>query len=112
MSKHTKGPWHVGVGNGEGSVFADEGRVRMEQGGTTLYPICNVNRGWDEAEDAANARLIASAPELLESLERCTEILWDMTGYLEECRQEPEEQAHQAIKAARAAIAKATGDAT
>jgi len=36
---HTKGPWHVGDGNGEGSVFADEGRrmrvnrsfsVRME----------------------------------------------------------------------------------
>lgn len=65
MSKHTKGPWHVGVGNGEGSVFADEGRARMEQGGTTLYPICNVNRGWDDAEDAANARLIAAAPELL-----------------------------------------------
>jgi hypothetical protein len=56
-----------------------------------------------------SALLMAAAPDLLEALERCTEILWDMTGYLEECRQEPEEQAHQAMKAARAAINKATG---
>ena len=77
MSKHTKGPWHVGVGNGEGSVFADEGRARMEQGGTTLYPICNVNRGWDDAEDAANARLIAAAPQMLALLYNVMNLLSD-----------------------------------
>lgn len=70
MSKHTKGPWHVGTGNGEGSVFADTGRTRLEQGGTTLYPICNVTRGWNDGEDAANARLIASAPELFACLKQ------------------------------------------
>jgi hypothetical protein len=69
MNNHTKGSWHIGVGNGNGSIFADSGRTRLESGGTTLYPICEINSGWDEGEDAANARLIASAPELLDALQ-------------------------------------------
>jgi hypothetical protein len=104
MSKHTKGPWHVGVGNGEGSVFADEGRARMEQGGTTLYPICNVNRGWDEAEDAANARLIAAAPQMLTLLYNVMNLLSD-----------PDADGFDAVRMERdilEVIAKATGDAT
>ena len=106
MSKHTKGPWHVGVGNGEGSVFADEGRARMEQGGTTLYPICNVNRGWDDAEDAANARLIASAPQMLEALSDILhEVTHDIAGL-------PRDELLDVVSAVRelaeAAIAKAT----
>jgi hypothetical protein len=39
--------------------------MRLELGGTTLYPIAQMVRGWDETEDDANARLIAAAPELL-----------------------------------------------
>ena len=70
-TKHTQGPWHVGCGNGEGSIFADEGRMRMETGGTSLYPIATVNRGWDEDEDRANGILMASAPELLDALDCC-----------------------------------------
>ena len=66
---HTPGPWHMGVGNGEGSIFSDNGRTRLEMGGTTLYPIAQIGRGWNEAEDEANARLIASAPEMLAALE-------------------------------------------
>jgi hypothetical protein len=38
-------------------------------GGTTLYPIAQIGRGWDEVEDEANARLIAAAPEMLAALE-------------------------------------------
>lgn len=68
IEMHTKGKWHCGVGNGNGAIFADEGRMRSEQGGTTLYPIALAIRGWDEAEDEANARLIAAAPELLAML--------------------------------------------
>ncbi len=68
MNKHTPGTWHEGAGNGTGSIFADDGRMRFESDGTTLYPICEVNHGWDEEEDAANARLIAAAPELLAAL--------------------------------------------
>ena len=79
MSTHTKGPWHMGAGNGNGNVFADSGRTRLESGGTTLYPICQVNNGWNEAEDAANARLIAIAPELLDALQGLMEYVggWD-----------------------------------
>ena len=65
--KHTQTPWHIGAGNGEDAIFAESGRMRLEAGGTTLYPVCTVVRGWDEAEDQANARLIAAAPELLEA---------------------------------------------
>ena len=59
----------MGAGNGEGSIFADNGRTRLEIGGTTLYPIALMGRGWDEAEDEANARLIAAAPDMLAALE-------------------------------------------
>ena len=41
----------------------------MEIGGTTLYPIAQIGRGWNEGEDEANARLIAAAPEMLAALE-------------------------------------------
>jgi hypothetical protein len=75
MSKHTKGPWHIGAGNGEGSVFADTGRTRLEQGGTTLYSICSVTLGWNDAEDAANARLIAAAPQMLDALHEVLALL-------------------------------------
>jgi hypothetical protein len=66
--QHTATPWHVGAGNGEGAIFAESGRMRLESGGTTLYPVCTIVRGWDEAEDAANARLIAAAPCMLLAL--------------------------------------------
>jgi hypothetical protein len=66
---HTQGPWHMGAGNGEGSIFADNGRTRLEIGGTTLYPIAQIGRGWNDAEDEATARLIAAAPEMLEALQ-------------------------------------------
>ena len=69
---HTQGPWHMGAGNGEGSIFSDNGRTRLEIGGTTLYSIAQITRGWNEVEDEANARLIAAAPELLEALQSLT----------------------------------------
>jgi hypothetical protein len=62
----------MGAGNGEGSIFADNGRTRLEIGGTTLYSIAQVTRGWNEVEDEANARLIAAAPEMLEALQSLT----------------------------------------
>lgn len=67
-TSYTPGPWHRGAGNGEGSVFADEGRMRLEDGGTTLYPICRVITGWDHKEDECNAVLLAAAPEMYGAL--------------------------------------------
>lgn len=64
QTQHTPGPWHAGQGNGEGCVFTDEGRMRLEAGGTTLYPICRVIDF--EGERDANAKLIAASPELLQ----------------------------------------------
>ena len=66
--KHTPGAWHLGKGNGGGSIFTDqETRMRMTDKGTTLYPICKIIDGWNKEEDGANAFLIASAPDLLEA---------------------------------------------
>ena len=65
---YTPGPWHMGIGNGIGSIFSETGRTRLEDGGTTLYPIASINSGWNAAEDAANGRLIAAAPTMLEAL--------------------------------------------
>ena len=78
---HTPGPWHIGSGNGEGSIFADSGRTRLEIGGTTLYPICQVNRKWEDEEDEANARLIAAAPDMLQALKDALEIFQTAKRY-------------------------------
>lgn len=61
----TQGRWHPGNGNGEGSIFADEGRVRLEAGGTTLYPIAD-SLVHDEPTRTNNLALGALAPELAE----------------------------------------------
>jgi len=63
---HTQGPWHCGQLNGEGAIFANNGkRLTIENGLHSLHPICHVQNTFGK-EDQANARLIASAPELLE----------------------------------------------
>ena len=109
-TKYTQGPWRIGKGNGEGSIFAKSGRMRLESGGTTLYPVCAVNHAWDEDadEDAANSKLIAAAPELLEALidlfENCAMVHkhWGAGSNLKE--------ADVAIESAKTAIAKAKGE--
>ncbi len=74
---HSRGKWHRGMGNGEGSVFPDEGRMRYEDGhGTVLYPICMMNKGFNPEEDEANEKLIAKAPELLEVCYQLIRAYW------------------------------------
>ena len=63
MSKHTAGPWHS---DGE-RVVTKTGRVRKV---ADVYP----------PERAANARLIAAAPEMLEMLRRFVAIERGMTS--------------------------------
>ena len=90
--KHTQGPWSVGQYNGAEmpSVYAYPENVR----------ICTldhwVGSGVEEME--ANATLIAAAPDLLKSLQECTDEL-EASGYCFD---------HPSLVKYRAAIAKAT----
>ena len=85
------------MGNGAGSIFPESGRVRLEDKGTTLYPIAQINHGWSAAEDDANARLIAAAPELLHALQKIDANAAESVEWIR--------------RVAREAIAKATGGA-
>lgn len=98
-TQHTPGPWAVTtVGSCHGIHPAASDNERDD--------ICRVvphnyhPDGWQAAkgEAEANARLISAAPELLAAIEGLLNAL-------------PSATTHPAIKAARAAITKATGEA-
>jgi hypothetical protein len=55
--------------------------MRLTDAGTTLWPICKVQTGWEENEDEANARLIAAAPDLLEAAEELLSNIIDTEAY-------------------------------
>ena len=91
MSKHTPGPWHL--------AEVENGSIKhMVPVGPDGYSLCTVVHDGDTPFGAiymdADARLIAAAPELLEALQMLLE--FPNTG--------------PATSAARAAIAKATGE--
>jgi len=79
-TQHTPGPWEVGY-----CTWNDEGNV--------CYELRGIKQG-----GAADARLIAAAPDLLEALKR----LMGGTTTLQD--------AQEAAQQARAAIVKATGE--
>ena len=87
MTGHTPGPWRVGI-----SDWSDSGNARYE-----LIGIKHIS--------AADARLIASAPDLLAALQV---VLRDYTAVhdIGDVEMQP------ALYQARAAIAKATGSTT
>ena len=58
--KHTPGPWFV---NG------DEIDARVTPDGRKYAPVCVIGKDWPDEIVAANARLIAFAPDLLGALE-------------------------------------------
>ena len=102
---HTPGPWEMGRHATPEScpqfgVYAENGNGRdlahVVSAGTTRH-----------AETEANARLIAAAPDLLEALQKLTDVLADVYS--------SEAQAKRALcsasKTARTAIAKAEGRA-
>lgn len=63
--KHTPGPWHVGSGKHDFIVYDAEGWAVAS---AAVYHQRN------QGCEASNARLIASAPDLLAALE----MLWDV----------------------------------
>lgn len=101
MTTHTPGPWRVGgnsVTNGV-QIFKDSDYPALSE------PICTMPR--KGVGRSANARLIASAPDLLAALQ----------GLFEHCSMvhkrwgdgSNQREADAAIAAAREAIRKATG---
>jgi hypothetical protein len=71
MSKHTPGPWEDGtmsISKRNWALIHDGAEINIVKRGADV--IAAVWCGDDEdGEEAANARLIAAAPELLEALE-------------------------------------------
>ena len=109
MGAHTKGPWEFGPGYEPGDTKFD----LFAPGGVQVIAQASYENMWlsahDATTDAANARLIASAPDLLEA---CLNIkgLYDTPA--ERRRRANDPFYAEAIKHLRAAIAKATGEAS
>lgn len=102
MSKHTPGPWFLGEKVQGKHTVTDLRRIRSEREGMEHGAVCEVYGIADGSEAAANARLIASAPELLASLQLMVDRFLDAEGSYGAWEND-------ALEAARAAIAKATG---
>lgn len=111
MSGHTPGPWYF---DEAGNIWRRPPSDLYQNGGGVAgdRPLATAHEGWHGEDDGkyplvANARLIAAAPELLEALQGLDEAYCragtDLT------REERHEDRLRLI-AARAAIAKATGE--
>lgn len=106
MSEHTPGPWTIRFGlnvMGKDVRYPSQERLVANAGG-------HANNIWNEqvtAENEANARLIAAAPDLLEALK---EILAAGESYVDSADEvKAMLRFGRANDAARAAIAKAEG---
>ena len=95
--KHTKGPWHITEPNAiNGKRF-----ICTEPADGVFYTVAITmgDAAWSHINDAANARLIAAAPDLLDALRWTLEsLIDDYEGWND----------MPVVKAARDAIAKAT----
>lgn len=95
MSKHTPGPWHVGL-----EVIG----TRNERGFTRHI----VEKCWDDEQGEADHRLIAVAPDLLAAL-------WGLVGQIEQSREgfgiyADSPSMTEALAEAHRVYAKATGE--
>jgi hypothetical protein len=96
MTQFTPGPWTVKAGDGCRGIHGTDGHGRIAKI-TMRRSITAANL----TELDANARLIAAAPDLLAALRALLLIL--------ECEPDTTDELSLTEKAARAAIAKATG---
>lgn len=100
-SKHTPGPWG----------FASDGSIRSNHTPTNNYQseyICSLLHYRDDRQDekVANGHVLVAAPDLLAALE---EMLAEYEGYSDGW--EDDSAAHAICASAKAAIAKAKGEA-
>ena len=100
MSKHTPGPW--------GYVFTDYGIVVDANAGKT--DIAAVTHRVDDSVEIANAKLLASAPELLEALKEAESFIAALPKPSVKKDFSSLNRLEQSLKVVRAAIAKATGE--
>ncbi len=105
MSKHTKGPWAFTEGRADrqemSQVFTEKDRDFQ-----IAMVTCEALNKSQRAEDIANARLIAAAPELLNAL---TLALWRIENPAQAGAAQCKAAMHTDLSIIRAAIAKATG---
>lgn len=95
MAHHTKGPWHLGVGDNLRGNRVWTADIRP------IVNLCTMGQSPPDIDPQAqaNGRLIAAAPDLLASLRALTDWMRDNTG--------PHDSSHDALVTAMAAIAKA-----
>lgn len=71
-TKHSLGPWELdSAKDGDTRYFVIHGQLPPGINGDFGYPVCdssNRHHAISPEEDAANARLIAAAPEMLKQL--------------------------------------------
>lgn len=77
MSKHTKGPWKIGA-----PIWMESEETKNRVITAAEYPICYFHYPFNERDEqdeiAANARLIAAAPEMLEACKSVIQLLHDI----------------------------------
>lgn len=103
MTQHTPGPWQYAFGGGTTAFIT-------EADGSTIICIRTTENTTAHKNLAANARLIASAPELLEAL---VELSKSFIGtYTNDQRSDDEIDDHRLLweNKARELIARITGD--
>ena len=96
MSEHTPGPWRSIIGyDGSHTILTGKDYSLQCVALIKSTPTCQ-----------ADARLIAAAPEMLEALKHC----YDLLGRYEINRIDGDEIADEAASIIRSAITKATGE--
>lgn len=102
-AKHTPGPWNIGSSDLPVSRMSIHCKGHKDSCHSTVALM--VSRGVvgiSHDEEFANAKLIASAPDLLKALEDCVAVMDRELAGLKAIQPE--------LSSARAAIAKATGE--